>query len=566
MLYPSLFVGFYVEEWTSNILLALQITPKQTNMLRNGQLSLISRYLGFENGYIFGDSIYKRFQYINKAKILYYDIDDDMLPRLTEWQKRGVIGAKSLKSSIGNSSNRDNEKKKYIFVVRNRNHLQGIICDLGQSRSSITDPEFNYEIECKWNTCLEKGITFPFDEKSGSVENTQNLKVIYRNLYGLFATEADMADAFNGFLAENEEEIRRASTERNNFVQLYSTGFRSITSEHELVGETDSFCSRLIYDLKDFDSINDLSFEMLPLRFENGKLVYSSDVDRDIAFNELAIKTWNLIYTAQSDEDDVVEKTDLPLPYAIKIASLFNERKYLGVVSEEKIDAWLDFLGESEHLVEDFYAKYRYLVLFKNTVAPFRFADNYSFLSFLDTWCDTSSKRVEYIPEPDPFTDKDAQDEYEYEKRIKEDPLLNSPYSYDYGDIIPKEKEVVGSESSSQPKYKRDPLVAANALAHANYKCEIDPNHITFIRKKSDKPYTESHHLIPMRYSDQFEWSLDREVNIVSLCSHCHNLIHYGKEAPELLKFLHGARSPYLKKAGIEISEKELLELYGFKE
>lgn len=44
----------------------------------------------------------------------------------------------------------------------------------------------------------------------------------------------------------------------------------------------------------------------------------------------------------------------------------------------------------------------------------------------------------------------------------------------------------------------RDPVVAANALCNADYKCEICESHETFIRKSTNKPYTEPHHLVPM--------------------------------------------------------------------
>ena len=38
----------------------------------------------------------------------------------------------------------------------------------------------------------------------------------------------------------------------------------------------------------------------------------------------------------------------------------------------------------------------------------------------------------------------------------------------------------------------------------------------------------EPHHLILMAFTDYFGVNLDREQNIFSLCSHCHNQIHYG--------------------------------------
>lgn len=117
--------------------------------------------------------------------------------------------------------------------------------------------------------------------------------------------------------------------------------------------------------------------------------------------------------------------------------------------------------------------------------------------------------------------------------------------------------------SSNQEKIKRSRKVAENALILSDFKCEIDNEHYTFIRKNENVPYTEAHHLVPLGYSECFEWSLDVEENVVSLCSTCHNQIHYGKDADVLIKKLYASRKDLLRQAGIELTEHELLEMYG---
>lgn len=134
------------------------------------------------------------------------------------------------------------------------------------------------------------------------------------------------------------------------------------------------------------------------------------------------------------------------------------------------------------------------------------------------------------------------------------------PFSYSG---VPKEK-AAPIYTNGHKTYPRDRQTAINALAHANYECEIDINHQTFIRKKSNLKYTEPHHLIPMAFSDEFEVSLDVEENIVSLCSNCHNQIHYGKDADKLITKLYEERKNNLKKVGIVISLKRLLAMYGY--
>lgn len=116
--------------------------------------------------------------------------------------------------------------------------------------------------------------------------------------------------------------------------------------------------------------------------------------------------------------------------------------------------------------------------------------------------------------------------------------------------------------ANGQMVYVRDRQTSLNALELAGYRCEIDGSHATFIRKNWDKPYTEPHHLVPLSHSDDFDVSLDVEENIVSLCSNCHNQIHYGRDADTLLTQLYHARAELLKKAGICISLNELLDMY----
>ena len=52
---------------------------------------------------------------------------------------------------------------------------------------------------------------------------------------------------------------------------------------------------------------------------------------------------------------------------------------------------------------------------------------------------------------------------------------------------------------------------------------------------------------MPLAFSDRFEVSLDVEENIVSLCSNCHNQLHYGKDAERLIIQLFNDRNALLK-------------------
>ena len=85
--------------------------------------------------------------------------------------------------------------------------------------------------------------------------------------------------------------------------------------------------------------------------------------------------------------------------------------------------------------------------------------------------------------------------------------------------------------------------------------------------RKSGKGYTEPHHLIPISKYRDFDYkkcSLDVMENIVSLCSHCHNLLHYGKyeDKEPILKKLYDERKNALAKVELDITFDKLTKYY----
>lgn len=117
-------------------------------------------------------------------------------------------------------------------------------------------------------------------------------------------------------------------------------------------------------------------------------------------------------------------------------------------------------------------------------------------------------------------------------------------------------------KTSSGERYPRDPKIGAKAIKRANFKCEINPKHESFIKVSDGNNYMEAHHIIPVSQQECFKNSLDVEANVVSLCCTCHRAIHFGVNKPGLLKLLLDKREKELKKAGINISFEELFEMY----
>jgi hypothetical protein len=126
----------------------------------------------------------------------------------------------------------------------------------------------------------------------------------------------------------------------------------------------------------------------------------------------------------------------------------------------------------------------------------------------------------------------------------------------------PKEKIRLTGSNRNQV-YPRNRSVALNALVLAGFTCEIDESHPSFIRKNGNVPYSESHHLVPVGFHNMFPVSLDIEENIASLCSNCHNHLHYGKDIRPLLHKLYGERYNLLHSVGIDVTLQELFKMYG---
>lgn len=199
------------------------------------------------------------------------------------------------------------------------------------------------------------------------------------------------------------------------------------------------------------------------------------------------------------------------------------------------------------------------------------------------TFMEIISDKLYYLLKNDLITIKDLRLEYEDEDFIT--PFISYMESTDNTYILDDIKEIKtineleilkpnnenkpikprkrkGQVTSSKISYPRDNQIAVNALAFASYLCEIDKSHYVFKRRKNDTNYTEPHHLIPMEYQYKFENSLDVEANIISLCSNCHNEIHYGRNYKKLIEKLYNERKEKLELAGIYISLDELYKLY----
>ena len=154
---------------------------------------------------------------------------------------------------------------------------------------------------------------------------------------------------------------------------------------------------------------------------------------------------------------------------------------------------------------------------------------------------------------------EDMEDE-KFLQELNKDIIYSNDAEINYLNRPKTSREVVKSVVS---KYPRSRTVALRALSRANYLCECDNSHFLFKRRNSEINYTEPHHLVPLSAMKDFPGiNLDCEQNVVSLCSNCHNLLHYGADVDSILKPLYFERKYLLEKAGIIIEYDTLKKYY----
>ena len=131
-------------------------------------------------------------------------------------------------------------------------------------------------------------------------------------------------------------------------------------------------------------------------------------------------------------------------------------------------------------------------------------------------------------------------------------------------DVPPAPQERPPSADTTGKKWKTNPGRAKRALQAASYNCEIDSTHVTFTSYATNKNYVEAHHLVPMAFQNDFQYSLDVPMSIVALCPNCHRLLHHAKisEKKKLLEFLFRKRESELEPFGISLSMNRLIVVY----
>jgi len=263
----------------------------------------------------------------------------------------------------------------------------------------------------------------------------------------------------------------------------------------------------------------------------------------------------DLYYAGKSEDIVQIKKNPLSPMFKGKILSLYFPHRYINVFTDYHLKFFLNKLDIHYGNNLDSIDLREKLIEFKNSNNE---TSNWTAIDFghylYKCFGAPSEKEVE---------DQRKIENESYDKILNVEvnrEIISNKKGKQYEDrpVIKPEK----TETPAGVTYKRDKSKSTFALSQAKFKCEVNPDHQSFIRKGCKQLYTEPHHLIPMEYQDDFDYALDVPANIVSLCSNCHNWLHYGADSDKLLKLLFDSRINRLIKSNLEISFKDLKSYY----
>ncbi len=313
-----------------------------------------------------------------------------------------------------------------------------------------------------------------------------------------------------------------------------------------------TFCCRLEHELIDLGNILGSFASKFGIYFSKDTNEYKPTKrygdTKDLAFKEVKRQIANLIQAGGIKDLQAINKSKLCKTLRGKILFVYYPDDYLPIYDDKHLDFFIETLNIcNSH--SGTLQKQQALINWKNENNIMK---QWTLLQFQHFLYITFYRKKENL-----LAEEEAEDNLI--KQVRKNFKDNDKYRYKEDSPQPKPLKCIDKNNCS---YRRNVCKSLEALRLANYSCELDCSHVSFLRKSNNKFYTEPHHLIPMFCQENFPVSLDVEANIVSLCSTCHNHIHYGKGAEALVQKLYEDRKDRLEKAGIKIELKELLAIY----
>lgn len=363
-----------------------------------------------------------------------------------------------------------------------------------------------------------------------------------------------------------DQDINRLESLQKEFVERFSRQkLETLTLEeyalNKQTGYKDSFCYWVETKLRGLGSIQGATSRKFGVYFGEVKSDRTlkwrwakwTNSSFDVIRNELIE-----LYDAGKLEDiEAIKRNKISPMFKGKILSLYFPQRYLNIFSKEHLIHFLNKLSIIHDEREDTIELSEKLIRYKNNNSL------YTNMSAIEFGHELYKKYDE--PSKNEIQSELADELYERRQMEKVNISFNKKDSFsksdsEFNDLPEERPEKI--ETSFGQVYRIDSKISRQAIIDADYLCEYDNQHESFIRKDGLHRYTEAHHLIPRRFQDEFDYSLDVKANIVSLCSDCHNCLHYGKDNEKILKQLYDKRIERFKNANLGISFEKLKKFY----
>lgn len=358
----------------------------------------------------------------------------------------------------------------------------------------------------------------------------------------------------------NSEILKKKEAIRQSFVEYYTIDkIRDLKKEEYVCGRKKAkyndyrtFCYRIEYELNVLGSMKGSYANKFGIYWNTSINDYECNpkygTSKDEVFSNVKASIISLLEYAREENLQKIEESKIANAFKYKLIATYYPDRYLPISSLNHIEEFLTKLGIPFEKKDCFIVKQEKLRTFKDKIPTMKDWSLLEYMTFLYQ-----------VIKTDTDTHKAVNNELDIKliNEIKSKKIVDK----DICEYEPKEPQQIFVKGVNT--FARSLQVSRYALKKANHMCEIDNSHFSFIRKNDGLKYTEPHHLIPMSMQEKFyPINIDIPENIVSLCSNCHNEIHYGKNANRLIEKLYEMRKDALAAKGITITLKELLSIY----
>ena len=358
---------------------------------------------------------------------------------------------------------------------------------------------------------------------------------------------------YKSFYSKNFDYYKKLEYKRKSFAdsKLTNDYISEMKLDDYVIGKKDksTFCYQLEYGLKELGDIRRATAAKYCVYYSEKYKKYITQKrfkdDYEKAFDFVKDQIQKLFDAGQKNDFESIKKIQICEIVKLKLLYLKFPDKYLPIYSNDNLIYIINCLGLNS--VKDTIQNQQIIIdYFRKLLSD----ENLNLLSIMFFVYNLFGRPIE---NQEAIADEILNEELHSLKNENHDFIM---------DVNVTEKSPLVALLGKKV-YPRNFAVSSQALINADYKCEIDEKHQTFITKTTKKRYMEAHHLVPLSQHDKFNCSLDVVANVVCLCSNCHNEIHYGENRYGLIEKLYNKRKVFLEKVGLkDLTLDDLKKMY----